>query len=175
MRDFIQIVENAGNTVLYHLTDKANFELDPEYAPVDNAISIASRDGIKGIYLARDVEPWVNGHGYIRPFVAEVAVSDPSVLLRGRWGGELFVKSSDFETLSVSRVLPLDAHCREIFGEYGWLESRIGREFDTGEELQSGWAQFKGYRYEGDVRHLPPNEVKRLKQHFRAGFKRWSQ
>jgi hypothetical protein len=42
----------------------------------------------------QDVERWLNGYGYWRPFVVEVAV-DPSVRkdpgVHGRYGGELFI------------------------------------------------------------------------------------
>jgi hypothetical protein len=176
MRRFINIVvENSQSPIkLYHITDKAKFKLDPSYAPTDNAISIFDRSGNRGIYLARDVEPWVNGHGYIRPFVAEIEV-DPSAVdpSMGRWGGEVFVPATEFDKLKVIRVIPLDALCRETYGRHGWLESSHGYAFDTGEEITTkDWEQpFAGYRYERDVRTMSSEEVKQLKQRFRAGYK----
>jgi hypothetical protein len=179
MRDLIMLVENDVQPVtLYHLTNKAKFKLDPNFTPTDNSISVYGRSGIKGIYLARDVEPWVNGHGYIRPFVAEI-LADPSALENdavGRWSGEIFVPSDQFHKLRVTRVIPIDAWCREKYGGHGWIERMSRREFDTGKEiLSSAYYQypFRGYRYDGDVRTLPSAEVNRLKAEFNLGAKAW--
>lgn len=45
-------------------------------------MSIVDRSGRPGIYIATDVEGWLNGHGYWRPFVVEFEVDD---------GGEMFI------------------------------------------------------------------------------------
>lgn len=119
MREFINIVtesEAAGPLKLYHITDKANFKLSANHAPSDNAISITDRSGHKGIYLATKdgVEKWVNGHGYIRLFVAEIAVEQSALEHDqvSRRNGEVFVPADQFGKLNVLRVVPLDAICR---------------------------------------------------------------
>ncbi len=163
----------------YHLTNRARFKLDPQHAPADNSIAIVDRSGRPGIYIAKDVEAWVNGYGYWRPFVVELQV-DPSVVndpgVHGRWGGEMFVPASSFDKLTIERVIPIDAYAREEYGESGWIESSLGVAFDTGEPLiepgHPGWseqkAEYKGYRYQGpDVRAMPQAEVARLKKQLR--------
>ena len=163
----------------YHLTDRARFRLDPRFAPEDNAIAIVDRSGRPGIYLGQSVEAWVNGYGYWRPFVVELDV-DPSVVedpgVHGRYGGEMFVPASSFDKLTILRVIPLDAHAREVFGEAGWIERELGFEFDTGEPIprpgRPGWSEtykkFRGYRYPGpDVRDMPLAQVNHLKRQLR--------
>lgn len=160
---------------LYHITNKANFKLNPNYAPEDNSISIYSRAGNKGIYLTRDVEKWVNGHDYMRPFVAEI-YADPSALDHdtvGRWGGEVFIPAHQFNKLKVNRVVPLDVIAREKYGTHGWIEGSHGHEFDTGNEITAkNWERpFKDYTYDRDARTMSADEVKRIKQHFTLGRK----
>jgi len=172
----------ASSEIWYHLTDRAKFKLDPKFAPADNAFAIEDRSGRPGIYLAPDIERWVNGKGYWRPFVVEFHV-DPSVLnapgVHGRWGGEMFVLASLFDKITIQRVIPLDAYCREKFGDYGWMESAIGKEFDTGnpiKEHESG-TPYKdpfsnGYKYNGkDVRDMSLTETQELKRQLRLGVK----
>jgi hypothetical protein len=114
------------------------------------------------------VERWVNGYGYWRPFVVEIKV-DPSVMsapgVHGRYGGELFVPATAFDKLTVQRVIPLDAHAREEFGEAGWIEAALGTEFDTGKPIQP---RYRDYRYLGpDVREMPSSDVNHLKKQLR--------
>jgi GNAT superfamily N-acetyltransferase/8-oxo-dGTP pyrophosphatase MutT (NUDIX family) len=157
--------------IWYHLTDNEKFKLDPDYAPEDNAFALDDRSGRRGIYLAEEIEPWLNGKGYWRPFVVEFQV-DPSVVndpgVNGRWGGEMFVPSTSFDKLKVLRVIPLDAYCREEFKEYGWIEGDLGREFDTGKEIPEKYSERKklpGYKYTGpDVRDMPAAEIAKLKK-----------
>jgi hypothetical protein len=175
MRHLMMIVETASPVKLYHITNKANFKLNPNHTPVDNSFSISDRSGHKGIYLSPDVEPWVNGHGYIRPFVAEI-YADPSVFEHdkiGRWGREVFVPADQFDKLKVHRVIPLDAYAREEFGGHGWIESSHGHEFDTGLPITATDYErpFKNYRYDQDTRNMSPDEIKQIKQHFKIGLK----
>ena len=167
--------KRAGQT-WYHLTDKANFKLNPKHTPEDNSVSIEDRSGQLGIYLGSDVEKWVNGYGYWRPFVVEFDV-DPTVKedpgVHGRWGGELFVPATSFDKISIKRVIPIDAWARENYGDFGWVEAFHLRRFDTGEPIETaGWGRLlnppKGYRYPGpDVRQMPAGDVKRLKKDLR--------
>lgn len=163
----------------YHLTSRAKFKLDPKFAPADNAIAIVDRSGRPGIYLSSDVERWVNGYGYWRPFVVEFK-ADPSVMqdpgVHGRYGGELFVPATSFGKLTIQRVIPLDAYAREKYGEPGWIEQSLEVEFDTGKPIPRpgtpGWAEvwkkYRGYRYPGpDVRKMPTADVNRLKKQLR--------
>lgn len=171
-----RVVSRVASNAWYHITDKANFRLNPKYAPRDNSISIEDRSGRAGIYLAQNIEPWLNGHGYWRPFVAEFDV-DPTVKddpgVHGRWGGEMFVPATSFDKLHIKRVIPLDAWARERYGDFGWVEEQVGRRFDTGEAIQFGPGRNpidlpRGYRYPGpDVRQMSPEDLKRLKSDFR--------
>lgn len=165
----------APQVILHHLTDCASFTLNAEFCPADNSLAIVDRSGRAGLYVG-DVEKWVNGFGYWRPFVVELRV-DPAALVSGRWGGESFIPARDFDKVTVLRVIPLDAYAREHYGEHGWVESRLGREFDTGKPIKErGWNQpytypFEGWRYPGpDVRDMPETEVRRLRQDLLAAF-----
>jgi hypothetical protein len=175
MRAMISLVETAGLVKLYHITNKPKFKLDRNYSPTDNSFSIDDRSGNKGIYLTKDVERWVNGHGYIRPFVAEI-LAEPAALEYdqiGRWSAEVFVPAEHFDKLTVNRVVPLDAIAREMFGSHGWIENSHGYEFDTGDEIKTnGWERpFQGYTYDKDVRNMSAEEVQQMKQRFAAGYK----
>ncbi len=178
-RRFDSSVVKRANSTWYHLTERAKFKLDPNFAPSDNAVAVVDRSGQPGIYLGPDVERWVNGFGYWRPFVVEFQV-DPSVTkdpgVHGRYGGEMFVPATSFDKLKILRVIPIDAHCREEFGDYGWIEGELGVTFDTGEPIpRQGtpeWVEaqkkLKGYRYPGpDVRNMPSADTNRLKQQLR--------
>ena len=169
------IDEPAGPVKLYHITNKANFKLNPNYAPEDNSFSIHDRSGHKGIYLTANVERWVNGHDYVRPFVAEI-YADPSALDHdtvGRWGGEIFVPADQFDKLKVNRVVPLDAIAREDYGSHGWIEGSHGHEFDTGKEITAKGHErpFRDYKYDKDARNMSRDEVRRIRQHFTVGRK----
>lgn len=176
MRDIISLVESAEPLVMYHITSKPRFKLDPNFAPEDNAFSLDDRSGHKGIYLTKDVERWVNGHGYIRPFVVEFLV-DPSVLEHdklGRWGGEVFVPAEHFDKLKIVRVVPLDVISREKYGLHGWIEGSHGHEFDTGDEIdRKNYARAfpDGYRYDKDARTMSKDEVQNIQKHFKVGYK----
>lgn len=179
MRDIINIFEEAGDeqgpVKLYHITSKPKFKLNPNYAPEDNSISIFDRSDNKGIYLTRDVEKWVNGHGYIRPFVAEI-LADPSVIEDnqiGRWGGEVFVPADQFYKLKVKRVVPLDVIARETYHLHGWIEKCHGHEFDSGNKITAkSWeSPFENWTYDKDARNMSPDELKQYKQHFNVGLK----
>lgn len=162
---------HPGGELWYHLTDDAKFDLDPAYAPEDNAVAFEYRGGRPGIYLSQDVERWVNGHGYWRPFVVEFLV-DPSVKtdrgVHGRWGGEMFVPAASFGKLTIQRVIPLDAYGREQFGGYGWIEVETGFAFDTGEAIEKTYAdrvrrRFQRYSYSGpDVREMSASNTRWL-------------
>jgi hypothetical protein len=180
MRNFIDIMESntgqhSGLITLYHITDKPRFKLNANYAPEDNATSIVDRSGNKGIYLTKDVEKWVNGHGYIRAFVAEI-LAEPSALDHdtvGRYGGEVFIPASQFDKLKVNRVVPIDVICREEFGSHGWIEQSNGNAFDTGEPItHKDWeTPFRDWTYQHDTRDMSPDDILKLKKHFRIGYK----
>jgi hypothetical protein len=136
---------------------------------------------VSGIYLGQDVERWLNGYGYWRPFVVEVAV-DPSVRkdpgVHGRYGGELFVPGASFGKLKVTRVIPLDAYAREAYQDFGWVEDDTGREFDTAALIPPRGAKTRrrslaGYRYTGpDVRDMPLVDARKYAKQVRAFAKR---
>lgn len=159
---------------LYHLTDKAKFKPNPRQVPRDNTIAITQRDQ-PGLYLTANPESWINGHGYTRPFVAEVKVPK-GLAERGRWGGERFLPSEHLPQAHVSRVIPIDEHARETYHEPGWVERHHGTSHD-GREIQTGaWGHtdFKeklpdDYRYSGpDVREMSKDEIALHKSRTRA-------
>jgi hypothetical protein len=143
---------------LYHLTDKRNFKLNPKKVPADNALAINQRSR-PGLYAtAGNVEHWWNGYNYHRPYVAEVQVPK-GVAQEERWGGEKFIPGEHLNKAQVSRVIPVDAHVREHFGEPGWVEEHHGTSFDAPGEALPSRGGFRGYRYEGpDVREFTPEQ-----------------
>lgn len=153
------------------MTDNPKFQLDPNVAPEDNSITIHGREGRKGLYTAKDVEPWIS-KGYTRPYVAEIHIDEDDLNsddIGGRFHGEKFIPNHLFNKIKVNRVIPLDAHAREKHGMHGWIEGVAGREFDTGKPTPKHFDgyNFRGYKYNGkDVRHMSPEETGKLKQHF---------
>ena len=155
---------------VYHLTDKARFKLDPKKVPQDNALAINERTA-PGLYVAKNahgVQTWVNGYGYLRPFVVELDVPE-EVLADERWGNEGFIPADKFDDVEVKRVIPVDALARETYNDYGWVEGTLGSTFDDGAPVpeRKMFEPYEGlppgYRYEGpDVRDMTPAETKRL-------------
>jgi hypothetical protein len=153
----------------YHLTNDPKFHLDPEKVPQDNSITLSRILGPerKGLYVTKSPERWVNGYDYVRPYVAEIH-AHPKHVEGGEYGGEGFIPSEHFGQTKVHRVIPLDAHAREEYGEHGWIESHHETTFDTGEKIVHpgfndpiSWPH-KGYKYSGpDVRTMPKRETER--------------
>lgn len=156
----------------WHLTDNPDFALDPTKVPEDNALSIRQRDE-PGVY-AGNPESWINGHGYLRPYVAELRA--PADAARDeRWSGEKFIPAREFDRVQVARVIPTDAYARETYGTHGWIEAHHGTTFDTDEPFTepsnpSSWDEiypFRGYHYDGpDAREM--SEAQRLRHAARA-------
>lgn len=163
----------------HHLTDDPQFSLDPSKVPEDNAISLRERTA-PGLYMTHGefgVENWVNSHGYMRPYVAELDVPE-HLAHEERWGGERFLPAEHFGEASVKRVIPLDAYTRERYGAHGWIEDRVGTEFDTEKPIPSlserakggsaGIYPYRGYTYSGpDVREMSPEEDARHQERAR--------
>jgi GNAT superfamily N-acetyltransferase len=159
----------AEQASLYHITDRPDFKLDREHVPEDNALAIQERSR-PGLFAAGDkmgVERWVNGHNYVRPYVAEIHA--PAHLVQDeRWSGEKFLPAEHFDQAKVHRVVPLDAIAREEFGTHGWIEAHHGTEFDTGKPIKaSGWNADPAL---GWHRHYPfhygPGETKSHAYHY---------
>lgn len=158
---------------LYHLTNKRQFKPSATKVPEDNALSIQERTR-PGLFAAPNVESWWNGHGYHRPYVAEIQVPK-GLAQEERWGGERFIPGEHLAQAHVSRVIPVDAYVRERFHEPGWVEDHHGTKFDTGEPIKRGpWGMPErgtipaDYHYEGpDVRDFSPQQhqehVRRLR------------
>jgi hypothetical protein len=144
--------------VMYHLTTTADFKLRPRKRPTNNTTMGGSWES--GIFLCRSPEAWVNGHGYWRPWVVEfdtTALEPGDLSFEKGYSGEVLVKASAYPRLRILRVVPLDAHCREIFGERGWTENSLGTDFRSGENLpaEQPRREMRGYRYPGDARNEP--------------------
>ena len=157
-----QMVAKLGalESKMYHLTAKVDFRLDPNKHPQNNTTWGGDWPD-PGIFVTTGwgVEHWCNGYGYWQPWVVEFdmgsVMSDERV--RAYEGDEVFVPATVFDKIRITRVLPLDAHCREVYGALGWTESDTGTYFDTfepiPEEIQAkDWYAMKGYRYPGDAR-----------------------
>ena len=144
----------------YHLTAKAKFKPKP-IAPENNT-TLGGRYK-PGLFLTDSPERWINGHGYMRPFVAEVKVPMAHLDPTPGYQGERFLPAEHIKSAQVTRVIPTDAHAREKYGQHGWIERRTGTEFDTGEPITAkDWEYpFRGKTYEGpDVRDMPPEQIK---------------
>lgn len=160
----------ADHDVLYHITDNPHFALDPDKVPEDNTLAIYSRER-KGLFTTRPndswaVESWLHGHGYARPYVAEIhAPKDAHE--PGRWNGEHFIPAENYGRVKVNRVIPLDAHARETYGSHGWIEQHHGTEYDTGKPIKAQPYEepFKGWRYPGpDARDMTPEQHQHHKE-----------
>ena len=161
-----------GHETYYHLTDNPKFKLDPDKVPEDNSVTLSRILGPerKGMYVTKDPERWVNGHGYVRPYVAEIH-ANPSHIQGGEYSGEGFIPSEHLDKARVHRVMPLDAYAREQYGDHGWIEEHHGTTFDTGEPIherkfgEPHRPVFKTpYQYDGpDVRDMPKAETDRHK------------
>lgn len=166
---------------MWHLTDDPDFGLDPDFVPEHNALSIRQRED-RGLFMTDNPEKWINGHGYVRPFVAELEVPEDAMHAE-RWGGEMFMPSENFDRATLSRVIPTDAYARETFGSHGWVEDRVGRTFDTDEEIPPyrigmSWDEvypFKGYRYDGpDAREMDNGTRQRIISNTQFAAENWS-
>ena len=155
---------DSSPDVSYHITDNPHFKPDANYVPDDNTISIHQRKS-PGLYVTNNPEKWVNGHDYVRPYLAEIHT--PKGLTHDeRWAGEGFIPSEHLGKAKVARVIPLDAHVREEYGEPGWIEEHHGTTFDTGDKIQArridgaaAATKFPGYKYDGpDVRDMSPEQ-----------------
>lgn len=136
---------------LYHLTDDVSFRLDPNFRPENNT-TLGGDWPEPGIFLAPDIEHWVNGYGYWRPWVVEFEV--PSSVMSsegvGQYGREVFIPARYFGQIRITRVLPLDGYAREVFGEWGWTEEWFETTYDTFEPISEDELQgrfpWRGYR-----------------------------
>jgi hypothetical protein len=157
-----RIQRTADRGTMYHLADKVDFRLDPNKHPANNTTWGGDMPEA-GIFLGASVEAWVNGYGYWRPWVVEFAVPPDLKDLEGVTGGysqEMFVPASHYDKLRMTRVVPLDAHCREEFGEWGWTEEFFETTFDTEEPISAAdlgrYGLWRSYRYPGDARQTSP-------------------
>jgi 8-oxo-dGTP pyrophosphatase MutT (NUDIX family)/GNAT superfamily N-acetyltransferase len=157
-----------GHETYYHLTDNPKFEPDPEKVPEDNSITLNRLLGPerKGLYVTKNPERWINGYDYVRPYVAEIHAK-PEHVQGGEYGGEGIIPAEHLDKAKVHRVIPVDAHAREEYGEHGWIESHHGTTFDTHEPIteQRGPSPLRGYHYDGpDVRDMPKAQTDEHKQ-----------
>lgn len=121
-----------------------------------------------GIFLTKDVEPWLNGYGYWRPYVSEIEAPDDLDKydgVVGGYSGEAYVPAQHFDKLKVKRTIPVDAYGREEFGDHGWVESNQGQDFQTGEPITPAegnmrpfaeWGEKSNYKYPGTAMDQSP-------------------
>lgn len=169
--------------VSYHITSDPHFALDPEKETEQNYISTYYPKDTRGIHVTQNPESWVNGHNYVRPYIAEIHSHGIPLHENNvpQGANQRFIPGRDFDKIKVHRVIPLDAHVREQYGAHGWIEEHHGTTFDTGEKIKppSGSMEshypFKDftdfnnakntYHYDGpDVRDMSPEEHERHKQ-----------
>lgn len=121
---FEMLHQAAEYETLYHITDKPNFFLDPDFEPEDNTLALQDRSGRKGIYLTDSPDKW-RAHGYFRPYIVELRI--PQGLAQPeRWNGELFLPAEYFDQVIVNRVIPFDTHQQEQWGGQGTIEEYSG-------------------------------------------------
>ena len=127
---------------LYHLADKVDFTLDPEYSPTNNS-TLGGEWPEAGVFLTGTPEHWLNGYSYWRPWVVEFDVPEDA----GKsYGKEFFVPATAFDAVQLVRVMPLDGYCREEYGDYGWTETWSGKTFDTNEPIdERARSPFRGW------------------------------
>lgn len=108
----------------WHLTSDPHFTPDPNRKPDLNRVFISDlmmdpKDLPAGLFVTDSPESWMEGHGYERPYVAEVEGQiGPPQAGAARVGHEQFMQG-EMRTL---RVLTIDEYARETFGEPGWVE-----------------------------------------------------
>lgn len=122
----------ASGGTYYHLTDTLDFRLDPARHPENNT-TLGGDWPEPGIFVARYPERWLNGYGYWRPWVVEFQVASG---VGKDFGNETFIPATDFDKVTLLRVLPLDGYAREEYGDYGWTEEYYGTAFDTEEPIE---------------------------------------
>lgn len=172
------MVAELSTQQFWHLTDNPDFSLDPTKVPEDNALAIRQRSA-PGLYVG-DPEHWINGSGYVRPYVAEIQ-APAEAAHDERWGGEKFIPAENFGQAKVARVIPTDAYAREHYGSTGWIEDRLGTTFDTDEPIDSSSPQswddiypYRGYHYGGpDVREMSAEERQRHAERTRTALENW--
>lgn len=151
----------------YHLTDNPHFALDPKFEPENNT-TMGGRMS-PGIFLGKHPESWVNGHNYVRPYVAEIH-AHPDLGeqsgVHGGYQGETFVPAEHFGKLQVNRVIPLDAHAREEYGASGWIEQHHGTRFEDDKPLPKEFGNVMPYNYSdpykahSDYKTLPKQDYR---------------
>lgn len=150
----------------YHLTENPNFAPDPNFRPANN--TTLGGDWDPGLFVAEELEPWVNGYDYIRPWVAEMSapadIFDRDGVKRG-YSRERMIPASEYGDISVDRMIPFDAYARERFGGPGWAERHHEKAFDGAEisDWNSTWYAEgrpwgEEYRFEGDIRDWTPEQ-----------------
>lgn len=153
-------VETSGPRIVYHLTDRADFKLDPKYAPELNSLAGGlAKDPPKGLFVTERPESWFNGYDYVRPFVAEIEMPGDATN-KGAFENEDFLPADRFTDAKVLRLIPTDEYVREKFRDYGW--------FEGWRDNRQPWDRLDldpNYRYEGpDVREMAPEQVAALKK-----------
>lgn len=156
----------------YHITDRPDFTLDPTHRPQNN--TTLGGDMEPGVFMTQHAEPWLNGYGYWRPYVAEIEAPDdlstrPGVVSQG-YSGEVYAPASTYPEMKVNRVIPVDAYGREQYGTSGWIEDANGRDFQTGEPLAPQVGNIPthpGYRYPGTAMDQSPEWRKQYQKQVR--------
>jgi hypothetical protein len=137
----------------WHITSNPQFSLDPNIRPQWN--STMGGEAEPGLFVTKDPEFWVNGHDYIRPFIAEIE-HPAQGMERGYYSSaDQFLPASLYSQSRIRRVMPIDEWVRETYHSPGWIESAL-------DDIDQ-YHQFpKDYRYTGpDVRDMPPEETQR--------------
>lgn len=152
----------------WHITDNPKFSLDPaRVGQVNSTLGGAMKE--PGIFVTQDPEFWVNGHNYIRPFIAEI--EHPAEIGSGYYEAkDQYLPARLYGQSKVKRLIPLDEWVRETYHEPGWIEEGLG---DKVPPIPSD------YHYTGpDVRDMPPEQVQRYMDRTAAYIensdRRWS-
>lgn len=158
----------SASVSLYHLTDKPDFALDPDFTPENAVFGRPGEASDPGVYLTQTPEMWGSA-GYNRPYVAEIQ-APPEIEERYRprpTGGpvEYRVPASEYPHLRVRRVMPLDAYHKEMTGYRGPVENFTKNDFETGQP----WSGDVGsYKFQGDTRTWTPEQRAAWEGQFQA-------
>ena len=134
--DFLARLDRKADEVgatrkLYHIADKVDFRLDPTRHPENNT-TLGGDWPEAGIFLTSDPEHWLNGYGYWRPWIVEFSVPEG---IGSDFSSETFIPATDFNKVTITRVLPLDGYARETYRNFGWMEDDLGVDSFTGDPI----------------------------------------
>jgi hypothetical protein len=109
---------DTARMLSWHITDNPKFSFDPKRHGVINT-TLGGQMTEPGLFVTQDPESWVNGHDYVRAFIAEI---EHPVIEHSFQANEHYLPAALYDQSVVKRVIPLDEYVREHFHDQGWIE-----------------------------------------------------